>query len=859
MKDYVILKFGGTSVTGLSSWETIRGIVKERLKEGLRPVVVCSAMAGISDALTELTVLAVQGKHKDALKSIADKHLSLVRELKVDTKEIDAIIEDLKQILTGISLVREAGLRVTAEVLSKGEMMSTKLGAAYLAKSGMSVAWQDARALLKSQTNPRAATAQNFLSASCPDDPDPSLEKRLSSIKEDVILTQGFIASNSDGETVLLGRGGSDVSASYLATKLSARRCEIWTDVPGMYTANPRQVPSAQLLKTLSYEEAQEIASFGAKVLHPKCIPPVRKNGIPLHVKCLSHPNMEGTVISASTSDTRIGIKAISSRMGITLVSMETVDMWRQAGFLADAFECFKRHKISIDLVSTSESSVTVTLDQAEGNIDTATITSLVDDLSRISTVRVVNDCAFVSLIGKGIRAILHKIAPALEVFEEQKIYMVSQAANDLNLTFVVDEEQAERLVRELHGELFGQSTGGKHMGPAWQETFGTAKTGSAKPVQWWETRRDELIALAKDKGPLYVYNEGTIEKRLSELKSLKSADRIFYALKANSHPSILAKCHDAGLGFECVSTGEIEHVVKIFKGIDPKRILFTPNFAPREDYEYAFNLGAFVTFDNIYPFIAWPQIFKGREIFIRIDPGEGKGHHKYVHTAGVKSKFGVLPSQLDEVCKLTDKLGVCVRGLHAHVGSNIMAADTWGENAIFLAEIAERFPSVEFLDAGGGLGVPDRPSLSGIDLAVVGENLSKAKKARPKFELWLEPGRFVVAESGVLLARVTQTKVKDEYFYIGLNTGMNSLIRPALYGSYHEIVNLSRLNEAPSVTANIVGPICESGDILGYSRQMPETKDGDIILIATAGAYGRVMSSNYNMRTPAEEVFLLK
>ena len=178
-----------------------------------------------------------------------------------------------------------------------------------------------------------------------------------------VIITQGFIASNEAGDTVLLGRGGSDTSGSYFAAKLAAVRLEIWTDVPGMFSANPRAIPTARLLRALHYDEAQEIASNGAKVLHPRCVLPVRQYKIPLHVYATQAPGLEGTVISADVADSARQVKAIAIKKGITLVSMDSPGMWHQVGFLADAFQVFKEQGISVDLISTSETNVTVSLD----------------------------------------------------------------------------------------------------------------------------------------------------------------------------------------------------------------------------------------------------------------------------------------------------------------------------------------------------------------------------------------------------------------------------------------------------------------------------------------------------------------
>lgn len=849
---WVVLKFGGTSVSSRECWERIRAIVEERKKEGLRPLIVCSAFSKVSDTLERLLDEANQGRHTDILGELEKRHKDVAKELGVDFTETKPYFDELARLTTGISLTGEVSPKVRARVMSMGEMMSTRIGAAYLNSKGTKAAWHDARDYLVCRDEP-AGHSKRYLYATCECGPDDDAKERLGGTE--VVVTQGFIARNSDGETVLLGRGGSDVSAAYFATKLTASRCEIWTDVPGMYTANPRQIPTARLLKSLDYDEAQEIASAGAKVLHPRTITPVRIHRIPLWIRSLAHHESEGTNVSPAAAETSARVKAISSRGDVTLLSMESVDMWRQVGYLARVFDCFKQHNLSIDLVSTSETNVTVTLDRAANALDKKAIEELVRELKQFCQVRVVESCAVVSLVGKNIRAILHKIGPAMEVFEEQRIYLVSQAANDLNLTFVVDEDQADKLVRELHAELFSLRKDDALLGQTWYELNEDPKEREARRLtRWWQKRKDELVAMAGEGTPVYVYDEETIAKRANDLMAMRSLDMVFYSVKANANPDVLRILEERGLGFECVSTYEIEHVLKTIPKIDPGRILFTPNFSPKEDYERGFKLGAMVTLDNLYPLEQWPEIFRGREVFVRIDPGEGDGHHKFVKTAGAKSKFGVSIPQLTELKELVKKTGVKVIGLHAHVGSNIFSPEKWGNTAVFLADVARDFEEVRYLDLGGGLGVVEKPGQNPLDLKALDDALAKAKRAHPEYELWIEPGRYLVAEAGVLLARVTQTKRKGDYRYVGIDAGMNALIRPALYGSYHEIVNLTRIGEPAGEPVSIVGPICESGDVLGHERNIAVARDGDVILVDTTGAYGRVMSSNYNLRPMADE-----
>jgi diaminopimelate decarboxylase/aspartate kinase len=854
---WVVLKFGGTSVSTPERWRIIADLAARRIAEGLRPLVVCSALSGVSNQLEALLGLAIEGRHEDALTALRQRHLELGAGLEIDAPErLADDFEELSRLALAASLLREAGPALKARVMAFGELMSTRLGAAFLETQGIATAWLDARTALEAREDPVAFGARAYLSATCDSERDEALAERLAELPGAAVLTQGFIARNREGQTVLLGRGGSDTSASYLAARLGAERCEIWTDVPGLFTANPSLLPSARLLRALNYEEAQEIATTGAKVLHPRSIPPLRRHRIPLHVLSTDRPDIPGTVISASGPVTGPQVKAISSRSGITLISMETVGMWQEVGFLAHAFEIFLKHGVSVDSVSTSETNVTVSLDPGANSLESAVLRALLADLATFCEPQVIAPTASLSLVGRGIRAILHELGPVLEAFEELKIHLVTQAASDLNLTFIVDEEHSERLVRQLHGLLFGHQVEGPVFGPTWTEMFGhEGESPSGAAMEWWRGRRRELIDLAAERGPVYVYDAGTLRAAAEALRSLTAIDRLFYALKANANPEVLRVFHAAGLSFECVSAAEIDHVLALFPDLDSSRLLFTPNFAPREEYIRGFAAGARVTLDNVHPLREWPEIFVGREVFLRLDPGRGRGHHAHVRTAGAQSKFGIAPDQLDETRQLLAACGARVVGLHAHMGSGIRTPEAWQEVALFLGAEAARFPDVRVLDLGGGLGVPERPGQSALDLAALDELLHRFRTVHPQFELWLEPGRFLVALAGVLLARVTQVKHKGEVRYVGLETGMNSLIRPPLYGAYHPIYNLTRLEERPAMVAHVVGPICETGDILGHSRRLPPTFEGDVVLIANAGAYGRVMSSHYNLREPAGEV----
>ncbi len=852
---WVVMKFGGTSVSSADSWRTIAGLVRNRLDDGLRPLIVHSALAGVSNRLEEALDTACQGEHSDELAVIREQHYELATALNVDGPALlDASLHELEQLIAGVRLIREVSVRVRVRVMALGELMATRIGAAYLSGAGLSVDWIDARDHLTSVSSRGGGQrARDYLSAKCAAGPDAGLAEQLDALGG-VVLTQGFIARNAWGETVLLGRGGSDTSAAYFASRLEARRLEVWTDVPGMFTADPRVVPSARLLLALHYDEAEELASAGSSVLHPRCVSPLRAGGIPLFVRCTSAPELTGTVVSSVTEELEPQVKGICLRNGLTLISMDGVGMWHEVGFLARAFAVFSDHAVSVDLVSTSETNVTVSIDSADGGLPTDTRRALLGDLEKLCRVRAIEDCSAVSLVGRKIRTILPRLAPALSVFEEERIHLVSQAASDLNMSFVVDQGQGPRLVRKLHASMIRETGGSPVFGSSWERLFRGDLPVAATHETWWVDKREQLLEIASKRSNAYVYDGDTVRAAARSLLGLQSVDRVLYAVKANFNADLLRVLNDEGVDFECVSPGEVEWLEQAIPGIDLARILFTPNFAPREEYEWALAKGVQLTLDNLYPLEAWPELFHNRQIFIRIDPGHGRGHHEHVKTAGLHSKFGIPMFEVDELQRLITEAGADVIGIHAHSGSGILDPDNWRSVAVKLVQVAQKFPAVRSIDLGGGLGVPDKPGDKAFDLEKLDATLTDIRSSYPQYQLWLEPGRYLVAQAGVLLSRVTQTKGKGDMRYVGIGTGMNSLIRPALYGSYHEIVNLSKIDEAPTQTVTVVGPICETGDKLGSDRLLPHSEESDVILIANAGAYGYVMGSQYNRRKLADE-----
>ena len=850
---WIVLKFGGTSVSKRARWDSIGRIATERAKDA-RVLVVVSALSGVTNELQAMS----SGDAIDArVAGLLERHRTFCAELALDAEAVLGERFAALQALAADPRAANLDYAWQAELLAQGELLSSTLGAAYLRAQGLDFGWCDARDWLHAVALPNQNAWATRLSVSCHPGTDDAWRGRFAAQPERMLLTQGFIARHADGGTAVLGRGGSDTSAAYFGALLEARRVEIWTDVPGMFSANPREVPDARLLARLDYAEAQEIATTGAKVLHPRSIAPCRHARVPMAILDTERPDLPGTRIDASAA-TVPGVKAISRRDGIVLVSMEGIGMWQQVGFLADIFERFRRHGLSVDLIGSSETNVTVSLDPSENLVSTDVLARLSEDLSEVCRVKVIAPCAAITLVGRGMRSLLHKLSDIWAAFGRERVHLISQSSNDLNLTFVIDEADAEGMVAQLHAKLAESDAmplrDAAVFGPSWQEI---AHGRPPRPAPWWQAKRERLLQLADAGTPAYVYDLATVRDRARALLAVDAIDRRYFAIKANPHPGILRALYAEGFGIECVSQGELEHAFAAIDGLDPARVLFTPSFAPRTEYEAAFACGVTVTLDNVEALRRWPEIFRGRNLWLRVDLGRGDGHHAKVVTGGAASKFGLPLVSFDGFVAEASRLDVRITGIHAHLGSGIVLPAHWREVYAELAGFADGIGTVSTIDIGGGLPVPYKPDASPFDLAAWAEGLVEIKAAYPGYALAIEPGRYLVAEAGVLLARVTQVVEKQGVHRVGLDAGMHTLMRPALYDAWHGVHNLSRLEEAHDASCDVVGPICESSDVLGTGRHLPAaTREGDVVLVADAGAYGRVMSNTYNLRAlPLEHV----
>lgn len=846
-----VLKFGGTSVSQRERWDNIGRIAAARAQHG-RVLVVVSALSGVTNQLQAIA----QGEDIHAhLNALQHRHLDFARALGLDADRVLGERLAALQALGSDARAASRSLDWQAEVLAQGELLSSTLGAAYLRTQGLDFGWCDARDWLSALVLPNQSDWAGRLSVNCQRHADEDWRGRFAAQPQRMLLTQGFIARHPEGGTAILGRGGSDTSAAYFGALLGADAVEIWTDVPGMFSANPREVADARVLARLDYAEAQEIATTGAKVLHPRAIGPCREARVPMAILDTSRPEFPGTRIDERAA-TVPGVKAISRRNGIVLVSMESIGMWQQVGFMADIFERFKRHGLSVDLIGSSETNVTVSLDPSENLMTTDVLSRLSEDLAKVCRVKVITACAAITLVGRGMRSLLHKLSTVWARFGQERVHLISQSSNDLNLTFVIDEIDADGLIPHLHAELIKSGA----MPVQDTHVFGTSwrklnQPQRPQPPKWWQSRRTQLLACAAEGTPRYVYDLPTLRAQAAKLKAVEAVERRYFAIKANPHPAILQALHEAGFGLECVSLAEIEHAFAEVPGLQPADVLFTPSFAPRAEYQAALARGVRLTLDNLEALHNWPELFAGREIWLRVDLGRGDGHHAKVVTGGSASKFGLPLARIEAFVDKARALDMRITGLHAHLGSGIQSPAHWAGVHAELATLADAIGTIETLNLGGGLPIPYQPEDEAFDLDGWASAVAEVKAAFPRYRIAIEPGRFLVAQCGVLLTHVTQVVEKEGVRRVGLDAGMNALLRPALYEAWHDIRNLSRLDDERTQAFDVVGPICESGDVLGHGRELPAaTAEGDVMLIADAGAYGYVMASHYNLRALPQE-----
>jgi len=462
-ENWLVLKFGGTSVAGRKQWDTIASIVSARLSDGYRVLLVCSAVAGVTN---QLNALAYKPDSARRRQQVMDVNRQLGRELGVDEDRwLEAADDQLERCLQ--DLAHDPGPRHRAALLALGEWMCTRIGCCFL-QQYFDTGWLDAREALETVPEYEMSPARQWLSAACRAAEAPGLASRWSALNR-VLITQGFIARNNDGDTALLGRGGSDTSAALLAGRLSASRLEIWTDVPGLFSADPRLTDGARLLSEVDYAEALEMAASGARVVHPRCIRAASDTKTPVVIRDLSRRGVSGTQIGSRVAG-RCGVKTVTCQKQMAVILLQNLDARFQVGFLAGVFDTIRKRGISVDLVATSETTTTIAINCESNHLGSDELDDLVEDLSVRCKVTLFRDCVCVNLVGRGARTALSRLQQAMTFFEDRPLLMVSQSANDLCLSLLVEEGEHELLLRDAHRALIPADEGVDDgvFGPGW-------------------------------------------------------------------------------------------------------------------------------------------------------------------------------------------------------------------------------------------------------------------------------------------------------------------------------------------------------------------------------------------------------
>src|SRR5947209_2905744 len=452
----VVMKFGGTSVEDATAMLRTAAIVRGRRDRGLAAVVVVSAMAKVTDSLLAAAAAAGRGDKDGALEiarrlrnrqlETAAKLLSPGRLTEIE-KPVHAEFDSLDDLLRGISAVGELTPRTSDNVVSFGERLSSRMVAAAFAEQGLNGIHVDARTcIITDDTYGKAAPLEPHIEAKLAEHVLPLIEAGKTPVMG------GFIGSTPEGITTTLGRGGSDYTAALVGGAMHAGAIEIWTDVNGIMTTDPRICPDALRVKTISFEEAAELAYFGAKVLHPATILPAVQKSIPVWVLNSRNPENEGTKITAMAAKCASPFKSIAAKKKLTIIDVVASRMLMSHGYLKAVFDVFDKYKCVIDMVSTSEVSISVSVDSNEK------LPEICADLAKIADVKMEGHKALVCLVGEDIRGHNGIAARVFGAISHVNVRMISQGASEINMSFMIDEEDVEEPVRSLHRNFFADA-----------------------------------------------------------------------------------------------------------------------------------------------------------------------------------------------------------------------------------------------------------------------------------------------------------------------------------------------------------------------------------------------------------------
>lgn len=448
----IIMKFGGTSVANFEAITRTIFIIGGKLDQ--KPVVVVSALSKVTDLLYRISDAAASkdvAQTRELLAELRQRHVNLASQLLEQSPmmkddavaRVNAICDEVDALANAVCAVGELSDRNKAIIISNGELLSSTIICFAMNSKGIRTNFIDARKMMiTNDSYMKGEPVADEIAARVPG----MVEEAYKGM--DAVITQGFIASNLRGEQTVLGRGGSDYSASLIGMSVDAERIEIWTDVDGVRTADPRRVPNTKYLEKISFEEAAEMAHFGAKVLHPLTIEPAVKKNIPIYVLNSMNPSGKGTAILRSEL-IEDGVKSVSFKENIRVINIFSMRMINTSGFLRRVFEIFSESKVSVDLISTSEANISVTVDASEK------IDAVVEQLSEFADVIVDDDKSQVSVIGKNIVRLNGMLKKTFTPLKKCNVYMISQGASFVNISFVVDREELDEVVLGLHDHLF--------------------------------------------------------------------------------------------------------------------------------------------------------------------------------------------------------------------------------------------------------------------------------------------------------------------------------------------------------------------------------------------------------------------
>ncbi|MHB8838944.1 MAG: lysine-sensitive aspartokinase 3 [Gemmatimonadaceae bacterium] len=449
----IVCKFGGTSVGDTAAIERTAAIVRGRLAQ--QPVVVVSALAGTTNALLDIAAQASKGQFIVAIRGIEalrDRHLAVVEELlgpgaaSVEVgAEVSMLFDELAHLGEALSVLGDLSPRSLDAVAAYGERLSSPIVAAAFHQRGIPATWVDARKVMITDDAFGKARPQ-------PDAIAEAAREQLLPIVRDgrVPVLGGYIGATVEGTTTTLGRGGSDYSAALFGAALDVEAIEIWTDVDGMLTADPRVIPGAKLIEHIRFDEAAELASFGAKVLHPSTIAPAVQRSIPVFIYNSHRPQATGTRITFDAP--RFSVRAVAGRANVVLVNVKSSAMLGTPGIVRGIFSVFERFKLSVDVIATSEVSVSVTLDDAQ-HLD-----AVLNELRSFGDVTVQRGRGIVAIVGAGLGGHTPTMARALAALGDMRVHMCSLSASAINLTLIVDGDQVHEAMRRLHRAFFEET-----------------------------------------------------------------------------------------------------------------------------------------------------------------------------------------------------------------------------------------------------------------------------------------------------------------------------------------------------------------------------------------------------------------